>query len=95
MPVLYVVLSNREEVVEPLGQAISESFPGNFYPIERGKWLVVAEGTAREISDRIGITSDPHKVPSGMVFAASGYYGRASSEVWEWIAAKLGGHIGA
>jgi hypothetical protein len=93
MPVLFVVFSNRPDMDEPLEVSIKENFPGNFFSMGRNRWLVVGEGTAREISDKLGITSVPQKISSGVVFAASGYFGRASSELWEWIAAKLGGHV--
>ena len=95
MPVLYVVLSQRQEMDARLGEAVQTSFPGNSFPLaERGQWLVVGEGTAREVSDKIKITGvEPPLIGSSIVFAVSGYFGRASSETWEWIAAKLGGHI--
>jgi hypothetical protein len=97
MPVLYVVLSQRPEMDARLEEAVKAAFPGNFFQIsERGQWLVVGEGTAREISNKIGITGtepDQAKIGTSIVFAVSGYFGRASSELWEWVAVKLGGHI--
>ena len=60
----------------------------------RNQWLIAAEGTAREVSDKLGITGvEPPLIGSSVVFGISGYFGRASSEMWEWIATKLGGHI--
>jgi hypothetical protein len=95
MPVLYVVLSQRPEMDERLGAAIKAAFPENFLQMaERGQWIVVGEGTAREISNKIGITGvEPTEIGTSIVFSVSGYFGRASSEIWEWIAVKLGGHI--
>ena len=75
----------------PLEAAIKQKYPGNFFDLGRGRWLVVAEGTAREVSDNLGITTDPPTISSSQVFATSGYFGRATSETWEWIASKLGG----
>jgi hypothetical protein len=95
MPVLYVVLSQRADMDARLGEAIETAFPNNFFQVsERGQWLVVGEGTAREISNKIGITGvEPPPISTSVVFSVSGYFGRASSEMWEWIAVKLGGHI--
>jgi hypothetical protein len=78
----------------PLEDSIKATFPGNFFSMGRSQWLVAAEGTAREVSDKLKITGvEPPGITSSVVFSVSGYFGRASSEVWEWIAAKLGGHI--
>ena len=88
MPVLFVVLSNRPNVDDALEGSIKENFPGNFFPMSRGKWIVIGDGTAKEVSDKLGITSVPQKIGSAVVFATSGYFGRASSDMWEWIAAK-------
>lgn len=95
MPVLYVVLSQRAETDARLEQAVKAAFEGNFFKMsERGQWLVVGEGTAREISSKIGMSQSlPDSPILGTVFSVSGYFGRASSEMWEWIAVKLGGHI--
>jgi len=94
MPVLFVVFSQRPEMDAPLEEAVKSKFSGNFFSMGRSQWLVASEGTAREVSDKLGITGvEPPIVGSSMVFGISGYYGRASVEVWEWIAAKLGGHV--
>lgn len=91
MPVLFVVFSSRPDMDAPLEAAIQENYADNFFPLGRSRWLVVADSTAREVSNKLGITSDPSKISSSQVFATSGYFGRASSETWEWIATKLGG----
>lgn len=95
MPLLYVVISQRSDMDERLGVAIKTAFPDNSLQVsDRGQWLIVGEGTAREISNKIGITGiEPPPIGASIVFSVSGYFGRASSEVWEWIAVKLGGHI--
>ena len=94
MPAVFVVLSQHPNMDEHLDAAIKEKFPGNFFFMGRAQWLVAAEGTAREVSDKLGITGvEPPRVVSTVVFGVAGYYGRASSEMWEWVAAKLGGHI--
>jgi|SRR5580700_5492884 hypothetical protein len=95
MPVLYVVLSQRPEMDGRVAEAVKTAFPDSFFQMsDRGQWLVVGEGTAREVSNKIGITGvEPATIGTSVVFAVSGYFGRASSEMWEWVAVKLGGHI--
>jgi hypothetical protein len=94
MPALFVVPSQRPEMDAPVEEAIKATFLGNFFALGRAQWLVAGEGTAREISDKLGVTGiEPPPIGSSIVFATLGYCGRASSEVWDWIAAKLGGHM--
>jgi len=70
-----------------LASAIFEKFPSAFMQIAPGQWLVSAKGTtAVEISNKLGITDGTNG--SGIVFAISGYYGRAANNIWEWIAAN-------
>lgn len=56
-----------------------------------GQWLIAAEGTAQELSDRLGITSDePDGIKRAVVFAVAGYWGREPNNIWEWIVANGG-----
>jgi hypothetical protein len=60
-----------------------------------GEWLVIAPSatTTKELCERIGLgISAP--VTSGIVVRAEGYFGRASSSIWEWIATKTGADLG-
>jgi hypothetical protein len=70
-----------------LASAVLTKFPNAFIQIAPGQWLVSAKGkTAQEISDQLGLTDGT--IGSGIVFAISGYYGRAANNIWEWIAAN-------
>jgi hypothetical protein len=56
-----------------------------------GQWLLKADGTAKEISDRLGITADkPDDIPNAIVLTVSGFWGREPSNVWEWLEANWG-----
>ena len=64
--------------------------------IAPGEWLIVAPNTTttKEICERVGLgVTTP--VSSGIVVRAEGYFGRAASSVWEWIATKTGADLGA
>jgi hypothetical protein len=78
--------------VEARLQTIS---PWLFMKVGTGEWLVIAPTatTTKELCDRIGLgTVDP--VGSGIVVRAEGYFGRASTSIWEWIATKQGAELG-
>jgi hypothetical protein len=84
---LFVVVSDPENA--GLGVTIAQTFPEDYLLLRPGQWLIAASGTAREISDKIGLTPSG-TTGSGIVLAVSGYYGRGSTQIWEWIAAKIG-----
>jgi hypothetical protein len=72
-----------------VGPAIKQKFPNDHLQLKPDEWLVAAKGTARGISDHIGITSgEKPALGSAMVFATVGYYGFAQPEIWEWIKTK-------
>lgn len=55
------------------------------HQIESGKWLIRSPLlTSKEISDKIGLS----ETTTHLVFPIRGYYGRARSDIWEWLAAK-------
>ncbi len=68
-----------------LGPAIQVNFPGKNLALAPGQWLVAGSGTAKDISDKLGITSDlPNAVPivpTAQVFSVSGYFGRAPNNL--------------
>jgi hypothetical protein len=64
--------------------------------LKDGEWLVIAPAstTAKEVSDRLGITGVEPPVTSAVVLRADGYFGRSVPSTWEWIATKLGALLG-
>lgn len=60
-----------------------------------GQWLVADEGTAQNVSNKLGITITPPSADftptsTAIVVAVSGYFGRIGANVWEWVKAKWG-----
>jgi hypothetical protein len=86
---LFVVLALGTSAPD-VQKGIEEHFPDNFYLIEAGKWLVATSlVTAKQVSDRIGITNDENIGQlTGLVIRMAGYFGMASKDMWEWISAK-------
>ena len=52
-----------------------------------GEWLVAYDGTSKQLSDELGISENGKS--SAIVVGFSAYWGRASSDVWEWIKANM------
>jgi hypothetical protein len=70
-----------------LDTAITNHFPSNSLKVSATLWLIAASGTAQELSNRLGATDG--SLGSTIIFSTAGYYGRAPTNVWEWIRAKL------
>ena len=73
---------------------IQKAFPGENIELQDDEWLVSSSGTAQDVSDRLGITVNgqlPKEsvVDAAMVLAVSGYFGRAATQIWDWIKAKM------
>ena|ERR1039457_4790413 len=72
--------------------AMREVYPTESYQIEDGKWVVNADSvTSKQVSDKLGITDkpvSPEATVRAIVVSVGGYYGRAQTDLWEWIAAK-------
>ena len=89
---LFVVVALHNSA-PAIGKNIAEGFPDNFYEVEEDKWFVATTlVTAKQVSDKLGITTDD-KLPAppiltGIVIRIGGYFGRGSTDMWEWIAAK-------
>jgi hypothetical protein len=66
--------------------SLQTHFPENHLKVGTGQWLLAGSGTAAEISNTLGITTGTSG--SGIVVLVGGYYGRASTNIWEWMASK-------
>lgn len=82
---IFAVMATSDPV--KLAQAIGTVFPLDAMQVASGQWIIAATGTAKDVSDRLGITDGSNG--AAIVFTTAGYYGRAGNNVWEWMAAKL------
>lgn len=89
---LFAVMTDPGNMVLPA--ALEQEFPDAHIKIRAGQWFVVGVGTATEISNKLKITPSTDS-GAAVVVAVSGYYGRASSQVWEWVASKVGKPVNA
>lgn len=55
------------------------------YPLQNGETLIAFRGTSKELSDLLKI-SDGENGPA-IVASVGSYFGRASTDIWEWISA--------
>jgi hypothetical protein len=70
-----------------LEAALTVSFYTNFLKVGPGQYLVASKGTAVDVSNALGISDGTNG--NGIVLTTSSYYGRAGSNIWEWMSVKV------
>lgn len=90
MMTIFIVATSRQEFDSVLKTRIAKYFPSDYYEIGRGQFLVAFNGTAKALDAKLNQDSQS-ALNYYVIFGISGYYGTASMDMWEWIAAKLKG----
>ncbi|HCX31668.1 MAG TPA: hypothetical protein DHU55_18145, partial [Blastocatellia bacterium] len=92
---VFKVFTVAPENYEPIKERIAERFPGNYYEVGDGQWLVADAGTAKEIYIRLFPEAEfPLAAKNVAVFGITGYWGFAPQDMWEWIRSKTGAKLG-
>lgn len=87
---IFAVLSLTDN--KKLEEIIVEKFPTNHYKITSTQWIVSSKETAKQLSDTLGITVDGKGLGptgSGIILGISSYWGRAHTDIWEWMKVKM------
>lgn len=84
---VFVVLP--QEKSPDLEQRIRQAFAdGDHYKVNDFQYLVSAEMTAKQVTEKIGILDDQN-IPATAVFSVVNYFGRHASDLWEWLKLKM------
>lgn len=83
---LYLIVPTTQQH-QTLDAAIQKSVGTNAYALPNGETLVAFNGTSKDLSDLLGV-SDGDAEPA-IVAAIGGYYGRAATDIWEWMKVRL------
>jgi hypothetical protein len=97
MPIYLIVPLTPMSSSEPLKldeaiESVIESKDRYQLPFQRG-WLVHFPGTTIEVSNLIGISradkTETAKTEPALVTMVPSYYGRASTDVWDWLFTRM------
>jgi hypothetical protein len=70
-----------------LESAVASTFADAHFKVAPTQFLVAASGmTAKEVSDKLNVTNG--EMGKALVVSFGNYYGRHSTDLWEWIKAK-------
>ena len=72
--------------VEKVKSALVTKFPDDYLEVEAGQFLISSNLSAESVSEKLKITDGTNG--NAIVFAMGSYYGRASTNIWDWIKAK-------
>jgi hypothetical protein len=81
---LFAIMAPSE--LPALVASLQINYPNNHLRVGPGQWLVAGTGTAVEVSNLLGITTGASG--TAIVVQVVGYYGRAATNIWEWMASK-------
>ena len=69
-----------------LEAALAKVFPDDHLVVNPGQYMVSAKGSAKDVSDHLDISGGV--AGPAMVFKMANYYGRATSDIWDWVKVK-------
>ena len=72
---------------DALETRISAKYPGKFYRLGTGQWLVFSDKTPQELSEELGIVPGAH-YGNTFIAAVEKYYGLYNKKLWDWIDAR-------
>jgi hypothetical protein len=84
MTIFAILRADNASNNEALHTDISSKFPGNFYRLSAGQWLISYDKTAQELSAEFGIVKGS-ALSGTLVVSISSYYGLYNPQLWEWI----------
>ena len=89
MPAFVVIaIDSPNETGSRIGQSFKEE---DWLLLKDATWLVDYAGTTRQLAEKLGLSRPFEGTPTqtGIVFAASNYFGIALPETWEWLSARM------
>src|SRR5947208_1744767 len=91
MPI-FVLLPQNADAQARLPAAVASAYPDANKKLANNSWLVAGKGTAQDVSANLGITTKDNTGPgptgTTIVLEVASYYGRATSDIWDWVKAK-------
>jgi hypothetical protein len=81
---IFAVIKQPSPNPVALAQAVTRAFPGSHYVLSDSAWLIAAQGTAIEVSQKLGLPAADSPA-AAVVIEVGSYYGRANPAIWTWI----------
>jgi hypothetical protein len=66
--------------------ALERHYPGQFLEVAPSVFLLSAKGHPKDISDKLEISDG--ETGAAIIFRMATFYGRATTDIWDWITSK-------
>lgn len=83
MSMFLIVPINNPAAIEQQLNSFKDSSSLDFIKLPVSGFMVSYHGTSQELSNLLGITEG--KSGTGVVASISSYYGRAPTDIWDWV----------
>ena len=83
---IFAVIGQISPDTTKLGPIIHSEFPRDSLLLQEQVWMVAFQGTAQELSDRLGVTDGTNG--NAIIVSTGTYYGRANPSIWEFFKQK-------
>ena len=83
---LFAIIQQPGPNSEKLANAIGNAYPDAVYGLDGGAWIISDTATAKDVSDKIGISDGENG--SGIILEIASYFGLANPAVWSWMKTK-------
>lgn len=84
---IFLVLPTADGTIDKALGAQREQSKLEFITLPKGGYFVSYKGTSEELSALLGITDGTSG--AGIVAAVNSYFGRAPSNIWEWVGSRM------
>jgi len=84
---IFAVIALDQSGSAPLSAAVEAKFPGKYFRVAAGHYLINSIGTTQEISQQLGVSGAT--LGQAVVYSVSGYFGYAHNSTWEWLRANM------
>lgn len=82
---IYAIIALPGPSTAKLPDAIRTAYPDAFHKLTDAAWLVAGDGSAKDVSDKVGITGQDSPNGSAIVVEMASYYGRGNPAIWSWV----------
>jgi len=87
MTILAIIRQSDALNNETLEARITRKYPGEFYKLGKGQWLVNTALNPKDLSTELGIVKGAH-YGNTLIVEVKEYYGLYKKELWAWLKSR-------
>lgn len=84
MSIFAVIRDGTEANNSALGTRIAKRFPGAFYSVNKGQWLISANMEIRDLAQELDVRKEG-RYSGTLIVEVANYYGLHNKKLWAWL----------